>query len=162
MAMRFNVLLVTFVWICFGTGLQVRAMEKAEADERTNPLMMEKAEADEHTNPLMMEKAEADERTNPLAMEKCCIDERNNPLSRQSIARTPGTATLKPGQRLPVQNGGILTTQGRQLLLINKNGSRQLFPPGATISKQLNGQIGIWGTDGAAIWGTDGAALGPK
>ena len=139
-------LLMAFVLIGFGTGLHVQAMEKAEADERTNPLMMEKAEADERTNPLMME--------------RCCIDELNNPLSRQSIARTPGTARLKPGQRLPVQNGGILTMQGRQLLLINKNGSRQLFPPGATISKQLNGQVGIWGTDGAAIWGTDGAGRG--
>jgi len=155
-------LIATLTMTCFGTSLQAQAMEKAEADERTNLLMMEKAEADEHTNPLMMEKAEADERANPLKMEKAEEDERPNPLYRETTARVPGAVTLRPGQRLPVQNGGTLTMQGQQILLIKQDGTRQLFPAGSQIVKQPNGLVAIWGTDGAAIWGTDGAAMGPQ
>lgn len=135
-------------------------MEKAEADERTNPLMMEKAEADEHANPLMMEKAEADERTNPLKMEKAEADERTSSLRRASTSTAPGEVTLRPGQRLPVQNGGVLTLQGRQVLLVKQDGSRQLFPYGSQIVKQPNGLVAIWGTNGTAIWGVDGAGRG--
>jgi len=122
---------------------------------------MEKAEADERTNPLMMEKAEADERTNPLKMEKAEEDERPNPLRRAPSLRTPGAVMLKPGQRLPVQEGGVLTLQGAQVLLVKRDGTRQVFPAGSQIVRQPNGFYAIWGTDGAAIWGTDGAARGP-
>lgn len=85
-------------------------------------------------------------------------------MSRTSNHEKPAeTVILKPGQRLSTQDGGSLTMQGAQILLINNDGSKQLFPPGSTIAKQPNGQIGIWGTDGAAIWGTGGTTInGPK
>ena len=142
------ILTITFVIVCIGINPTAYAMEKAEADERTNPLMMEKAEADERTNPLMMEKAEADERTTSIR--------------RNVISRSIGKVILSPGQRLPVQRGGTLVMQGRQVLLVNKDGTRKLFPVGSQIVRQPNGLVAIWGTDGAAIWGTDGAGKGPK
>jgi len=144
----FITLMALFVIICFGMNFPVHAMEKAEADERTNPLAMEKAEEDERSNPLAMEKAEEDEHPNPLSMER-----RPNPVR---------AVNLKPGQQLPTQNGGTLSMQGKQILLVNRNGSKQLFPPGSTIVKQPDGHIGILGINRAVIWGTDGAARGPR